>query len=172
MSNWFGKGCQYLCAQWEDNFETGGPNYQEAEPSLVFCNHKDNPEGTEGNCRGSICPLKRPEYLYRYEDILSAYFDDSDITGTYCRIILRTFKIVKYTKKGVWISLFGIGDNHDKFILMTARKKWACKTEKEAIYSYQKRKQRQIQIYESRLKRAKQCLLLCEKLKRGLMKNI
>jgi len=57
MSKWFGKDCKYLCAQWEDNEITGGPDYKEAEPTLKFCNHPDNLEDTEGNCRENICPL-------------------------------------------------------------------------------------------------------------------
>lgn len=59
MSNWFGKGCEYFCGQWEENEITGGPDYKEYAPVLVFCNHPSNPEDTEGNCRRAICPLAR-----------------------------------------------------------------------------------------------------------------
>ena len=53
MSNeWFGRGCPDLSAQWE-NHEISS----DSEPVLKFCNHKDNPEDTEGNCRYSICPI-------------------------------------------------------------------------------------------------------------------
>ena len=52
VKEWFGKGCKYLSAQWENN---DTPN--DSEPVLQFCNHKDNPEDTEGNCRHNICPL-------------------------------------------------------------------------------------------------------------------
>lgn len=61
MSNWFGKGCKYLAAQWElcdvqaDTEHTGA--YKESEPELVFCNHPDNTEDAEGNCNKRLCPL-------------------------------------------------------------------------------------------------------------------
>ena len=62
MSDWFGKGCKHQTCQWEDDERTGGPDYEECTPVLIFCDHDDNPENTEGNCRTSICP-KRPEGL-------------------------------------------------------------------------------------------------------------
>lgn len=49
--NWFGKDCKYLCAQWELG------ESEDNEPVLVFCNHGDNPEDCEGNCRAKVCPL-------------------------------------------------------------------------------------------------------------------
>ena len=57
MRHWFGKDCKYLRAQWEENEVTGGPDYKEFEPSLVFCTHPGNEYDYEGNCRVSICPL-------------------------------------------------------------------------------------------------------------------
>ncbi len=63
---WFGKGCQYQCCQWEDNYEIGGADYKEAFPSLIFCNHKKNDDDREGNCGAMTCPRwpvddERPE---------------------------------------------------------------------------------------------------------------
>ena len=59
---WFGKGCSYLCAQWEGNEYTDGPNWKDSEPVLKFCNHKDCPDKqSEGNCNEKSCPLKRKE---------------------------------------------------------------------------------------------------------------
>lgn len=57
MSIWFGKNCKYLAAQWEDNEITGGPDYKEVPPALVFCNHSKNECTTEGNCNSTNCPL-------------------------------------------------------------------------------------------------------------------
>ena len=57
MSKWFGKGCEHQCCQWEENEETGGPNYKEAHPSLIFCNNKANTMESEGNCTEALCPL-------------------------------------------------------------------------------------------------------------------
>ena len=59
MKNWFGKGCKYLSAQWEDNEVSGGPDYKEYEPAIVFCNHPDNSQDVEGNCSITNCPLKK-----------------------------------------------------------------------------------------------------------------
>jgi len=55
--DWFGKTCTFLIAQWEENEITGGPDYQEVEPSLTFCNHPDNKNEYEGNCNRKYCPL-------------------------------------------------------------------------------------------------------------------
>jgi hypothetical protein len=61
MSNWFGKGCKYLAAQWDccdvdaDTEHTGC--YKEDEPVLVFCNHINNKKQYEGNCNKKDCPL-------------------------------------------------------------------------------------------------------------------
>jgi len=58
MNKWFGKNCIYLAAQWEDDGRVAGPDWVECEPVLVFCNHPDNEEECEGNCREKMCPLK------------------------------------------------------------------------------------------------------------------
>ena len=59
MSEWFGKGCKYLCAQWEDNELTGGPNYQDSKPVLTFCTHPKNKSDYEGNCNPTLCPKNK-----------------------------------------------------------------------------------------------------------------
>jgi len=76
MSEWYGKNCIHQCCQWEDNEETGGPDYKEAHPALIFCNHKSNAHDHEGNCSVEQCPqksqdiedvrkeLRRHDYLY------------------------------------------------------------------------------------------------------------
>jgi len=74
MSEWLGKGCKYQCCQWEENEETGGPNYKDNLPTLIFCNHPENPEDTEGNCTGENCPL--PEG----PNVLVLVMDGSDHT--------------------------------------------------------------------------------------------
>ncbi len=57
MSKWFGKGCEHQACQWEENEVTGGPDFKEAEPTLIFCTHKGNADECEGNCKSSLCPL-------------------------------------------------------------------------------------------------------------------
>ena len=59
MKNWFGKECEYLSAQWEDNEISGGLDYKEHEPVLVFCNHPKNVVDIEGNCNLTDCPMKK-----------------------------------------------------------------------------------------------------------------
>lgn len=61
MKNWFGKDCEYLRAQWEEDELTGDPNYKDSEPLLVFCTHPNNKSDYEGNCRVSLCPLRKSE---------------------------------------------------------------------------------------------------------------
>lgn len=56
LNIWFGKECGFQINRWEDEYTN--PNYKESVPILVFCNHPDNPEDTEGNCHPKICPLK------------------------------------------------------------------------------------------------------------------
>ena len=55
--NWFGKGCEYFRGRWEENEITGGPDYKEKKPILVFCNHEENSDDCEGNCNPKYCPL-------------------------------------------------------------------------------------------------------------------
>ena len=60
--NYFGHNCKYFIGQWETCDVQADTErtmiYRESEPVLNFCNHKGNPEDTEGNCSKSICPLK------------------------------------------------------------------------------------------------------------------
>jgi len=71
--SWFGKGCIYQVNQWEREEVLGNPDYMETEPVLTFCNHRFNPEDTEGNCREHICPIVNfANLLYpevEYEDV-------------------------------------------------------------------------------------------------------
>jgi len=56
-NRWFGKNCKHQCCQWEETEQTGGPEFQEATPSLIFCDHKENTNECEGNCTLGLCPL-------------------------------------------------------------------------------------------------------------------
>jgi hypothetical protein len=53
---WFGKGCEYLAATWEDTEAVAGPDWMEQEPILKFCNNGKNVNELEGNCRPTLCP--------------------------------------------------------------------------------------------------------------------
>lgn len=61
MSDWFGKLCEHQCCQWEETELTAGPEYSEAHPVLIFCDHVNNPDDYEGNCTEKLCPLHKKE---------------------------------------------------------------------------------------------------------------
>jgi hypothetical protein len=50
-----------------------------------------------------------------------------------------------------------------KFVLLTAKKQYACATKEEALTSFLARKERQIKILEANLERAKRALALGKK---------
>jgi hypothetical protein len=94
-------------------------------------------------------------YLYRYEDqTYSAGVDQFDnvLPGYDLKILLHKYQIIKETSKGVWIKK---DYTKDKFVLLTARKKFACRTKEEALKSFIARKSRQIKILSDQLDRAK-----------------
>lgn len=68
------------------------------------------------------------------------------------------YPITKRTPKGAWI--------RGRFVLLTARKRYACNTLSEAIESFKARKQKQIRILKAQLKRAEDELALIEEKRR------
>jgi hypothetical protein len=94
-------------------------------------------------------------YLYRYQE--QSYsngvdqFDDS-LPSYQLKVNLHKYQIIKETPKGVWIKRNYI---KDKFILLTAKKKFACRTKEEALESFIARKNRQIEILSGQLEIAK-----------------
>jgi len=93
--------------------------------------------------------------LYRYEDILVSYGTDEfdDPLPPRLLVRLREYPVQKRTPKGAWIDL-GLGDR--RFVLLTARKRFACPTKKEAAESFRERKRVQINILKAQLRRAEQ----------------
>ena len=105
--------------------------------------------------------------LYRYEDRVYASMldeDDRTIPGT-TKIDLREFPIIKWTPKGAWIDVgLGVGHREDqKFVLLTARKRYACLTLEEAMESFKYRKKRQIKKLNAQLRQAEKALALSER---------
>jgi hypothetical protein len=102
------------------------------------------------------------EVLYRYEDYLYApMLDETDtpISKPGVRIVLRTFPITKKTQQGAWIDLFeGLPGETPKFVLLTAKKKFACKTKEDALESFIRRKESQIKILSRQLTTARVAL--------------
>ena len=95
---------------------------------------------------------------YRYTDILQG-----DVDYTYVKVYLGKYFIIKKTAKGIWINYLGT----KKFILLSARKKFACLTSEEAIESYIARKERQIRILSNQLNNAKSALSQAEAIEKG-----
>lgn len=57
MAKWFGKGCEFQYNQWEDDYDTGGPDFMEELPVMTGCNHINNPACHKDSCRVEICPI-------------------------------------------------------------------------------------------------------------------
>lgn len=90
------------------------------------------------------------EYWYRYEE--SRYESGH-------KVWLRGYPVLRATPKGVWLAI-GFGER--KFVLLDARKRWACPTEGEARESFIARKRRQIRILAGQLDRARQARWMAE----------
>lgn len=87
--------------------------------------------------------------FYRYTDsLVSAGVDefDNSLGPGYITVYLNKYNVIKTTPKGVWISYAC----DKKFILLSARKKFACATIEEARQSFIARKTKQASIYAKR----------------------
>lgn len=104
------------------------------------------------------------DYLYRYDDVLTGT-GSFDLEGDYIpnpsggRVVLslRMFEVIRYTPKGAWIKHYSLSE---KYVSLTAKKKFACRTEVEALESLLARKRRQCSILAAQLKYAEQARLL------------
>lgn len=90
------------------------------------------------------------EVFHRYDDLkYAAMLDEFDMpmgAGTHA-LVHTTYRVIKRTPKGAWIDL-GWGDK--RFVLLTARKRYALPTQAEALESFIMRKSRQEDIYNNR----------------------
>ena len=103
------------------------------------------------------------EVWYRYEDrrYSDPNFDDYEPSSysSHVRVVLRKYPILRHTPKGVWL---GWSEYDRRFVLKSARKRFACPTIEEAKESFLARKRRQISIYEARLRDAREAVVLIE----------
>lgn len=109
--------------------------------------------------------MPETEYLYRYNDQkCSRGLDmfDEPIQGFNTDIVLSKYKIIKRTPKGAWISTCDWTDDK-KFVLLIARKQYACETTEEAKQSFIMRKRRQLEILSTQLEHVKLALQQIEK---------
>lgn len=95
-------------------------------------------------------PPEGVDVLWRVEARSYSYVIDADreeYGTTAPRLELSWHRVQRRTPKGAWI--------YDKFVLLTAGKRWACNTIDEAVESFAARRRRQVKILEAKLKRAK-----------------
>jgi hypothetical protein len=75
-------------------------------------------------------------------------------------IVLHEYEVARTTPKGVWLRIgfygdFAALDAHERFVLTSARKRFACPTKREAMDSFIARKKKEIRIYTARIERAR-----------------
>jgi len=96
------------------------------------------------------------EVMYRMDDVCHSFGGIDEFNNLISRTYpivensFTEFKILRRTKCGIWI------DNHgtERFVLLDARKKFACLTRKDAVISFIARKRKQIKILKAQLYRA------------------
>lgn len=116
--------------------------------------------------------------LYRYEEVhYSAGVDEFDnpLPGGVVIVELREYPILARTAKGAWIStslwvsaLFSDEktrrERGERFVLLTARKRFASETREQALDDYRARKHRQIEILKARTRIAELALRAADSL--------
>lgn len=102
------------------------------------------------------------EFLYRYDEKVYESYRLPIIE-------LTQFKILKRTPKGVWIQHHYYKYDrkkddfiHKRFILLTARKQFACETKEKALESFKCRKRKQRLILEAKLQSIHAALVVAE----------
>lgn len=109
-----------------------------------------------------------PTSYFRFEEVRygTGYTDqwgEYVSTGSYVKLQLQEYRVIKQTPKGVRIDDYRRSlCPHGRFISREWHKQWACPTVEEARLSFIARKKRQISIYQSRLRQAKKALELAE----------
>ena len=116
--------------------------------------------------------MEQGDTWYRFED--KYYSPGADewgdpLPGTKMEVHLFTYKVIKRTPKGVWLSRWGYGAGqpgwHTKarFVLNEATRRFACPTEEEAKQSFIARKQKQASIYRKRAEQAEKAIAIVKR---------
>ena len=80
-------------------------------------------------------------------------------TGNVWEVKVRKLKVLSTTPKGVWLeAYFG-----KRFVLRSAKKRFACPTVKEAYVSFLRRKQIQLSYMKHRMDNLKKCVSIAER---------
>ena len=101
-------------------------------------------------------------FLYRFSDHQTAGPIDEfgDLCGpSTTHVTMLKYPVLKVTPKGAWISVLG----QRKFVLLTARKRFACPTKVEAKESFIARKRAQIRIHTSIVNRAETAIQIANR---------
>ena len=94
--------------------------------------------------------------LYRYE----GYVFDSDV-----EVYAQRYNVLKHTLLGVWIAdPWSTGVTKRRFVLTSARKRYAYPTKVEALAAFRRRKQRHIEILEDTMENARAMLAKAEEM--------
>lgn len=111
-------------------------------------------------------------FWYRYEDRqYAAPLDEFDRPCGEGRLelIKRRFSVIRETPTGAWLQEHPI--IAPRFAKRDARKRYACPTEIEALQSFFARKQRQVSIYNARIRRAEKAMILAAREQKNLTEN-
>ena len=95
------------------------------------------------------------DILYRYEGYIleeGYLYEDGSYRPPLVEVRLQRFFVIRRTPKGAWIRYY---TGKQKFVLLTARKRFACQTIEEARVSFIARKKRQICLLTHTLEAAK-----------------
>lgn len=101
------------------------------------------------------------EVYYRVESRLYSPLVDQfgkDIGPPILKLQVQTFEVLKHTPKGVWIN----GPLGKKFVLASARRRYANATEAAAFSSFIARKKKQIRILERQMQNALRMIVLAK----------
>lgn len=101
---------------------------------------------------------EKREVWYRYDDMRWSVTLDAEMEhyGTRLEVIETAYPVVKKTPKGAWLELGVFGETDKRWVGLGTGKRFAHPTRKEALEGYIHRKNRQIKIYEARLRDAQE----------------
>lgn len=107
-------------------------------------------------------PKEGADVLWRVEAKSYSYVIDPDREEygvTAPRLELHWYPVTRRTPCGAWAA--------DRFVLLTATKRFACNTVEEALESFRQRRRRQVRILTNQLKTAQYELDMVEGVIRG-----
>lgn len=86
---------------------------------------------------------------------------NDSIFGIAVRMEYEEYRLVKETEKGFWIKVGEDWDSKEpitKWVSKTSKKRFAYPTKKEAVYSFQRRNQRRLDIVKFQVEESEKCI--------------